>query len=187
MDMTGAAIGGIGIGIGGSAKGLLIGGIGAGVGGDMEGVSIGGIGVGTGGNMKGLSITGVGMGAGGNATGVQLAGIGIGVGGTAKWVTVAGLGVGASRIEGFTAAAAVGAEQVRGVVFAPAYFRIKDDGRMKGLNISAYNDVRGVQQGLAIGIFNRARVLDGFQLGLLNYAGNKSHAKLLPFFNFARR
>ena len=38
-----------------------------------------------------------------------IAGIGIGVGGTAKWVTIAGVGVGASRIEGFAAAAAVGA------------------------------------------------------------------------------
>lgn len=187
MDMTGAAIGGIGIGIGGSAKGLLIGGIGSGVGGDMTGISIGGIGTGTGADMKGLSISGVGSGVGGNATGVQLAGIGIGVGGTAKWVTIAGLGVGASRIEGFAAASAVGAENVRGVVLAPIYFRVTEYGRVRGLNVSAFNDVRGMQQGVAIGIFNKARVLDGLQIGLLNYAGNKSHAKLLPIFNFARR
>ena len=110
----------------------------------------------------------------------------VGVGGTAKWVTIAGIGVGASRIEGFAAASAVGAEQVRGVVLAPFYFRITNDGR-RGLNVSAFNDVRGMQQGVAIGIFNKARVLDGLQIGLLNYAGNKSHAKLLPIFNYARR
>jgi hypothetical protein len=44
-----------------------------------------------------------------------------------------------------------------------------------------------MQQGVAIGIFNKARVLDGLQIGLLNYAGNKTHAKVLPIFNYARR
>jgi hypothetical protein len=54
------------------------------------------------------------------------------------------------------------------------------------VNISAFNDVRGMQQGLAIGIFNYARTLDGVQVGLLNYAGNKSRLRLLPLLNVAR-
>jgi hypothetical protein len=84
-------------------------------------------------------------------------------------------------------ASAVGAEQVRGVVLAPAYFRISKYGRVNGLNVSAFNDVRGVQQGVAIGIFNSARVLDGLQIGLLNYAKNKPKAtRLLPLINFSR-
>jgi len=58
---------------------------------------------------------------------------------------------------------------------------------MRGVNISAFNNVRGTQQGLAIGIFNYARSLDGVQVGILNYAANKRSGKLLPIVNFARR
>lgn len=184
-DLRGLAIGGIGVGVGQNASGIMIGGIGAGVGGNMTGLSIAGIGVGAGGNVKGLSITGIGMGAGGNVTGVQLAGIGIGAGGTLKYVSIAGAGIGAPRIEGLAIAAGVGAENVRGVVIAPLYFKIQDTGRMHGVNVSAWNNIRGTQQGLAIGIFNYARSLDGVQVGILNYAGNKSHARLLPIFNYA--
>jgi hypothetical protein len=117
-NMVGLAAGGIGVGVGGSAKGVLIGGIGAGVGENMKGIAIGGVGVGVGGSMKGVSITGIGLGAGEDVTGIQVAGIGIGAGGTLKWVSIAGAGIGAPRIEGFAAAAAVGGEQVRGVVIA---------------------------------------------------------------------
>lgn len=187
QNLRGLAAGGIGVGVGGNAKGALIGGIGAGVGGDMVGLSVGGIGIGVGGSVKGVTIGGIGMGIGGDATGLQVAGIGIGTGGTLKWVSIAGVGIGASRIQGVAIASAVGAEQVRGFVLAPAYFRISKYGRMNGLNVSAFNDVRGIQQGVAIGIFNSARVLDGLQIGLLNYAKNKPKAtRLLPFINFAR-
>ena len=185
-DFRGIGIGGIGLGVGQNASGILLGGIGAGVGGNMTGLSIAGIGVGAGGNVKGLSITGIGMGAGGDVTGVQIAGIGIGSGGTLKYVSIAGAGIGAPRIEGLAIAAGVGAENARGVIIAPIYFRIQAEGKMRGVNLSAYNNIRGTQQGLAIGIFNYARTLDGVQVGLLNYAGNKSHARLLPVFNYAK-
>ncbi len=76
---------------------------------------------------------------------------------------------------------------MRGVVIAPLYFRIANGGQMRGVNLSAYNDVRGTQRGLAIALFNYARNLDGVQLGLLNYAGNKSRGtRLLPIINYAR-
>lgn len=186
-DLHGIAIGGIGAGIGEDMHGLAIGGIGVGVGENATGIVIGGIGGGIGGNMTGLSIGGIGIGGGGDVTGVQLAGVGIGAGGTLKWLSIAGLGIGAERIEGVAIAAGVGAQQVRGLVVAPIYFKIPRGGRMKGVNMSAYNDVRGTQQGLAIGIFNYARSLDGLQLGLLNYAGNKSRGtRLLPIVNYAR-
>jgi hypothetical protein len=185
-SMVGLGVGGIGLGVGGNARGIVVGGVGAGIGGDMTGLSVAGVGVGIGGNARGLTVTGVGMGIGGNATGVQVAGIGIGTGGTLKWVSVAGLGIGAHRIEGVALASAVGAEQARGLIVAPFYFQIMKRGRMNGLNISAYNDIRGMQQGLAIGLFNYAHTLDGVQIGVLNYAGNKTHARLLPLFNYAR-
>ena len=143
--------------------------------------------IGAGRDVRGLTITGVGLGAGGNVTGVQLAGIGIGSGGTLKWVSVAGVGVAAPRIEGVAIAAGVGGEDVRGLVIAPIYFRIANGGRMSGVNVSAFNNVRGTQQGLAIGIFNYARSLDGVQVGILNYAGNKRRGRLLPIVNYARK
>ena len=120
-------------------------------------------------------------------TGITIAGAGIGVGGTLKYASVAVGGIGASRIEGVAAATAVGAESVRGLVIAPGYFRIANGGQMRGVNLSAYNNVRGLQRGLAIGIFNYARTLDGLQVGILNYAGNKSRGtRLLPIVNYSR-
>jgi hypothetical protein len=186
-DIEGLAIGGIGVGVGGNAQGILIGGIGAGVGGDMKGISIAGIGIGAGGKVEGLTITGIGLGAGDDVTGVQLAGIGIGAGGTLKWVSVAGVGIGAPRIEGLAIAPVVGAETTNGLIVAPIYFKLAKGGATRGVNVSAYNEVRGIQRGLAIGIFNYARTLDGVQLGLLNYARNKPRGtRLLPIFNYAR-
>jgi hypothetical protein len=118
---------------------------------------------------------------------MQAAGIGIGAGGTLKWVSVAGIGIGAQRIEGLAIASAVGAKETKALVIAPFYFKIANGGRANGVNISAYNNVRGMQQGLAVGIFNYARTLDGVQIGLLNYARNKSRgSRLLPLFNYAR-
>lgn len=119
-------------------------------------------------------------------TGLHVAGVGVGAGGTLRGITLAGVGVGAPRIEGFAGALAVGGTDVHGLVVAPAYFRIIEGGQMRGVNISAFNDVRGTEQGLAIAIFNYARVLDGCQIGLLNYAGNKSGlSRLLPILNCA--
>ena len=74
---------------------------------------------------------------------------------------------------------------------------------MKGLSMSAMNGIsmgggifpgsesgpwlRKVNDrftGLAIGLINYTRELDGVQIGLLNYAGNNpGWAKLLPFVN----
>jgi hypothetical protein len=50
--------------------------------------------------------------------------------------------------------------------------------------VGAYNRVRGRQTGLTIGIVNYARELHGFQLGLINIAGNnRGLAKILPIVN----
>lgn len=186
QKLKGLAIGGVGVGVGQDATGILIGGVGAAAGQRLKGIAIGGIGVGAGQSVQGLTIAGVGIGSGGDMTGVQVAGLGVGAGGTLKWVSVAALGVGAPRIEGVAIASAVGGQDIRGFVFAPAYFRITNEGEMRGVNISAFNNVRGLQRGLAIGLFNFAHTLDGVQLGVLNYAGNKRHGKLLPLVNYSR-
>jgi hypothetical protein len=186
-NATGLLVGGLGSGIGGNATGMVVAGLGAGVGGDLRGVSVAGLGLGVGGDAEGVTIALGGLGVGGDVTGLQIAGLGIGVGGTLRWVSVAGLGIGAPTIEGLTVAAAVAGHDVRGLTIAPAYFRIPEQGSVRGVNASAFNHVKGTQHGLAIGLFNYARVLDGVQLGVLNYAANKSPGtRLLPVINVGR-
>jgi hypothetical protein len=67
---------------------------------------------------------------------------------------------------------------------AGAYLRV-EDGTLHGVATSAYNDVRGTQRGLTIGLLNRAYELHGLQIGILNYAGNRPAAlRWLPVVNW---
>jgi len=185
-DARGLAAGGVGVGIGNDGVGIVVGGVGAAVGGDMLGLSIAGVGLGIGGDLMGVSLTGIGFGAGGDVKGVHVAGLGIGAGGTLQGLSLSGGGIGAPRIEGVAVALAIGTNELRGLAIAPAYFRVDEGGNTRGVNVSAFNHIRGTQRGLAIGIVNFARVLDGTQIGLLNYAANKSSWRLLPIVNHAR-
>ena len=55
---------------------------------------------------------------------------------------------------------------------------------LAGLAVSSYNDVRGVNRGVSIGIYNYTRSISGVQIGLLNYVrDNPDGLRLLPFFN----
>jgi hypothetical protein len=55
---------------------------------------------------------------------------------------------------------------------------------LHGVAISAFNHIKGEQYGITIGIFNYARELKGFQIGLLNYAANNQKwLRLLPLLN----
>jgi len=186
-DLWGIQVAGIGLGSGGDLTGLTVGGIGAGGGGDVTGITIAGIGVGAGGRMKGIQLAGIGIGGGGGMTGLQVAGVGIGSGGRLKGISIAGVGVGAPRIEGFVAAAAAGGREVTGVVLAPVFFRIEDDGELHGAALSAYNRIRGTQRGVTIGIVNYARRLDGVQFGLVNIVReNPDGRRVLPLVNWGR-
>ena len=92
--------------------------------------------------------------------------------------------MGSPWIEGAVFALGVGGEDVRGLVVAPAYFHVPEDGRLTGVSLSAFNRILGEQHGLVIGIINYASSLHGVQLGLLNWAGNnRSGLKLLPIAN----
>jgi hypothetical protein len=54
----------------------------------------------------------------------------------------------------------------------------------RGLTMAAYNQIRGPQHGLAIGVFNSADELHGVQLGVLNRAkNNKPPFRWLPIAN----
>ena len=53
-----------------------------------------------------------------------------------------------------------------------------------GLSVSGYNRVRGLQTGVAIGVYNSAKRLQGVQIGLLNRALKKKPPfRYLPIIN----
>lgn len=187
QDVRGIAIAGLGAGAGGSLTGLGVGGLGIGSGGDVTGAMIGGVGVGAGGRVRGLAIGGIGVGVGGDLTGLAIGGVGVGVGGELKGLGIGGIGVGAARIRGVVITGiAAGGSEVRGFVVAPAYLRIAQDGLLGGVSISAFNDIRGAQHGIVIGLLNITQELHGLQLGLINIARNKERFPVLPFVNYHR-
>ena len=120
-----------------------------------------------------------GVGVGGDARGIVIGGVGMGVGGTMEGLAVGGIGVGAPRLRGV----AIGGVGV-GLVIAPAYFKVEELGTFRGVSVSAFNDIRGEQRGLAIGLLNIADELHGVQIGLINIARNKESLGVLPFFNY---
>jgi hypothetical protein len=185
-DAVGFNFGALGTGAGNNMTGINIGGLGAGAGGNLKGINVGGLGVGAGGDVWGFSFGGLGMGAGGDVTGINLACLGVGAGGHLKGISVAGLGVGAPKMTGLQIALASGGNEVRGITIAPAYFRIEaeEGAYMKGLSVSAFNHIMGDQFGVAIGIFNYAYAVHGFQLGVLNHVKNNPRGlRWLPVFN----
>lgn len=185
--MRGAAVGGIGVGVGGNARGFLIGGIGAGAGGSIRGISVGGVGVGAGGSIRGLSVGGIAVGSGGGITGVSVGGLAVGTGGTLRWVSVAGLGVGAPRVEGVASALLVGGERVNAVVIAPAMFRTTVGGQLNGASVSTVNYIPGSQRGLTIGLVNYTERLRGIQVGAINIVADRPWPlKALPIINVGR-
>jgi hypothetical protein len=59
-----------------------------------------------------------------------------------------------------------------------------EHGEMQGITVGAFNQVRGLHHGLAIGIVNYADELQGMQIGVINIArNNPSGAKVLPIAN----
>jgi hypothetical protein len=59
-----------------------------------------------------------------------------------------------------------------------------EDGPLRGVSVSAYNDIRGPQRGLTVGLYNYARELRGVQLGIINVArNNPAWARVLPGVN----
>jgi len=187
-DIRGVAIGGVGGGAGGSLLGVGLSGVGFGVGGDLTGIAAAGVGLGVKGTLKGITVAGVGMGVGRDLEGIMIAGVGAGVGRELKGLAIAGVGVGASRISGVVVSGVgAGGEDVRGLILAPAYFKVADGGTLRGVSVSAFNDLRrGTQRGLTIGLLNIADELHGLQIGLLNIAHNKRSFSVLPLVNYHR-
>jgi len=204
-QITGIGIGGIGIGSGGGVRGLMIGGVGVGTGGRLSGITIAGVGAGAGGGVDGLTIAGLGVGSGGHVRGISIAGLAVGAGGSLTGVSIAGLGIGSGQeIRGLAiAGGGLGSPKLTGVfitgigagtldfnggVIAPFYFRIEREGSMRGVSVSAFNRLSGVQHGLTIGVLNIAEELRGVQIGLINIARrNPKGRRVLPIVNWGSR
>jgi hypothetical protein len=109
---------------------------------------------------------------------------GLGVGGhdvSGLGLTLGGVG-GQDLYGGFMGLIGVGGQRVRGVALAGLYLKAED--YFKGFGTGAYTNI-GEQRGVTIGLLNRADELHGFQIGILNYAGNnRSPFRLLPLINY---
>lgn len=188
-DVSGITIGGLAVGGGGNFTGLQVGGLAVGGGGEFRGITIGGLAVGAGSELRGLQVGGVAVGSGSDVTGITVALGALGSGGTIRGLAIGGLAVGAPTMRAIVFGSAVGGYDITGGVLAPFYFRIEsgdnvDLGRVKGVTISAFNHIKGEQFGLSIGLLNYAWELNGWQVGVLNYAGNNPKGlRLLPLMN----
>lgn len=160
----------------------LASGIGISVDDDFSGIGLAALGLGAGGRLRGLLLGGLGAGAGEGIDGVVVGGLGAGTGGPVR-----GLVVGGRRLEGVVLSGiGAGGREVRGLVVAPAYFTITEDGSFRGVSISAFNRIRGRQEGLSIGLLNIAEELHGVQIGLINIAWNKRSFRVMPLVNYNR-
>jgi hypothetical protein len=213
QDLRGVTIGGLGAGAGGNVSGFSFGGLGIGAGGNLSGFSFGGLGVGSGENISGVSIGGLGVGAGESINGFSAAILGVGAGEYIRGVTIAGVGIGAGeeitgitaalggvgsqKLTGLAVALAVGAKDAKGIMIAPAFFRVggskhkddngekvAEDGVMTGLSVSAYNRIIGEQRGVTFGVVNYTKRIKGFQFGVINIVKeNPRGLRVLPIFN----
>lgn len=189
-DVKGISFAAVGVGAGGDLKGVNIAGVGAGAGGDAKGLNVALVGVGAGEDMAGINLAGVGMGAGGSVKGINVGGVGVGAGDEITGLNVAAVGVGAPEVKGISIAAVVGGDQVKGISIAPAWLKVGEKNsedrlvQMKGISISAFNQIKGENNGLSIGVVNVAEGGKGFQLGLINhYPNNPKGLRWLPIFN----
>jgi hypothetical protein len=180
--VTGAQVAGLGSVATGTVTGIQVAGLGAIAGSDLTGISIGGLAAISNGSARGLMVGGLGTIIGLNMDGIAVAGLGLVAGGR---LTGAGATLGYLRAHESIRGVALGGYRVRSESaqgMTGAVFRVQLE-ELTGFSAAAWNDL-GVQRGLVIGIFNRARELHGVQIGLLNYAGNnRGMARLLPLVN----
>jgi hypothetical protein len=200
-NMKGISIGGLGAGAGKNLTGITLSLFGGGSGKDMTGISVSGLGAGAGKNATGLMIGGLGAGAvknlrgitaallgagaGENMTGIVLAGLGAGARERLTGLAIAGLGAGAQEIRGIAVAGFVtGGQNVKGATLTAGWAKISEGGSHTGVTVGAFNQIKGSQTGLAIGIVNYAYALHGIQLGIINHVrDNPKYLRTLPVVN----
>jgi len=183
-DVLGVGISGIGVVGGGHMSGLNVGGIGTVSDGDINGLSAGGVGLVSGGDIKGVSVAGVGLVADDSITGIAVGGVGVVSDTRLTGVGIAGVGVVADEVRGGTASLMVSSNDYYGAAVTPLRFTIESGGNFRGLSVSAWNNIRGTNNGVTIGLLNYARHANGIQLGLINIvADNPPGLRVLPVFN----
>jgi hypothetical protein len=116
--------------------------------------------------------------------GIAVGGLAAGAGNRLRGLAAGGLGAGASTAEGvMIGGLGAGAENLTGASIAGGYVRL-EGGVLRGASVAGWNDIRGRQRGLTIGLYNYARNLAGIQIGLLNVARNNPPGlRILPFVN----
>lgn len=180
--VSGVQVAGLGAVATGTVTGVQAAILGSIAGSDLTGVSLGGLGTISNGSARGVMIGGFGTIIGLDMTGVALGGFGVVAGGR---ITGAGATLGYLRAHEGIRGIGLGGYRVRSETahgITGAVFRVELE-ELTGFSAAAWNDL-GVQRGLVIGIYNRARELHGVQIGLLNYAGNnRGIARLLPLVN----
>jgi hypothetical protein len=181
--MLGLNAAGLGVVSQGSATGINLSGLGTVAQGDMTGVNVGGLAVVAEGRMHGLNIGGMALVADDAVRGVNIGGLAV-VGNEAVEGISAALGAIESRelIRGATFGGyRVKAPNIDGLSAAIVMMRTED---LRGFSIAGYNEVRGLQTGLTIGLYNSADELHGVQIGLLNRAkNNRAPFRWLPLLN----
>ncbi len=185
-EIKGIALGLLGVGAGSDITGITLGGLGAGGSGNITGVTIGGLGAGASGNITGITIGGLGAGAGENIRGITIGGIGAGCGKELHGIAIGGIGIGAPVVKGIAISAiAAGGDQLQGITVAGAWVRVGEDGSSRGLTCAAFNQIKGRQNGLSLGVVNYAGSLYGIQIGLINIVrDNPKFLRILPLLNF---
>jgi hypothetical protein len=183
-SIHGIGFGGLGAVANGDLKGVVFGGLGAVANRDIWGVAVSGLGTVANRDVVGLAFAGLGTVANRDVTGAGLGGLALVANGSITGIGVGGLAVVANgRITGLGVGglAVVANEGIRGIGLAGYSV---DTHEVGGVTVSAYNRVRGLQRGLAIGIYNSAYELHGVQIGVLNRAkNNKAPFKILPLVN----
>ena len=113
--------------------------------------------------------------------------MGVGAGELIHGVAIAAVGVGAPEVRGLAVGGlGAGARDVHGALITAGWARL-EHGTLRGLSVGSFNQLKGAQRGLAIGIVNYAEELHGVQVGLINIARNNSPGtRVLPIVNVHR-
>jgi hypothetical protein len=164
-------------------RGIALGGLAAVGDHGIDGVAAGGIVSLAEGNVNGITAGGLIAITEGRLTGASLSSLVSFVDGEVRGVNASGVFTftrGTAR--GVSASAGVVAgDTLIGLAVAGLYARSRE---LRGISVASWNDVRGMQRGIAIGFYNYARTIRGVQLGLLNYVrSNPRGLRLLPIFN----
>ena len=78
-----------------------------------------------------------------------------------------------------------GARDIKGVTLALGRVCAAEAGSLTGFSASIYNEIKGRQNGVTLGIYNYAYELNGVQIGIINHIrDNPGYRKILPIINW---